>query len=144
MLDLPIVLLDPDLPPPSYARPGDAGLDLLAREDVLLAAAGGRAVVPTGFSLAIPHGYAGFVQPRSGLAVKHGVTVLNSPGLIDAGYRGELRVPLINTDPTESYQIRRGDRIAQLVIQRVEACQIVIVDQLEGEDRGGGFGHTGR
>jgi dUTP pyrophosphatase len=144
VLDLPIVLLDPDLPPPSYARAGDAGLDLLAREDVLLAPNGGRAVVPTGFALAIPYGYAGFVQPRSGLAAKHGVTVLNAPGLIDAGYRGELKVPLVNTDPTEPYQIHRGDRIAQLVIQRVEECRIVVVDQLDGENRGGGFGHTGR
>lgn len=144
MLDLPIVLLDPDLPPPSYARAGDAGLDLLAREDVLLAPNGGRAVVPTGFALAIPYGYAGFVQPRSGLAAKYGVTVLNTPGLIDSGYRGELKVPLINTDPTEPYQIHRGDRIAQLVIQRVEECRIIVVDELEGENRGGGFGHTGR
>jgi dUTP pyrophosphatase len=144
VLDLPIVLLDPDLPPPSYARAGDAGLDLLAREDVLLAPNGGRAVVPTGFALAIPYGYAGFVQPRSGLAAKYGVTVLNTPGLIDSGYRGELKVPLINTDPTEPYQIHRGDRIAQLVIQRVEECRIIVVDELEGENRGGGFGHTGR
>jgi dUTP pyrophosphatase len=144
VLDLPVVLLDPDLPPPSYARQGDAGLDLLAREDVLLAPNGGRAVVPTGFSLAIPHGFAGFVQPRSGLAAKHGVTVLNTPGLIDSGYRGELKVPLINTDPTEPYQVHRGDRIAQLVIQRVEECRIVVVDQLDGDNRGGGFGHTGR
>jgi dUTP pyrophosphatase len=144
VLELPILLLDPELPPPAYARAGDAGLDLLAREDVLLAAGGGRAVVPTGLSLAIPTGYAGFVQPRSGLAAKHGVTVLNSPGLIDAGYRGELKVPLINTDPTEPYQVRRGDRIAQLVIQRVEGCRLVIVDELDGENRGGGFGHTGR
>jgi dUTP pyrophosphatase len=144
VLDLPIVLLDPNLPPPAYARQGDAGLDLLAREDVLLAPGGGRAVVPTGFALAIPEGYAGFVQPRSGLAAKHGVTVLNTPGLIDAGYRGELKVPLINTDPAEAYQIRRGDRIAQLVIQRVEECRIVVVSELDGESRGGGFGHTGR
>jgi dUTP pyrophosphatase len=144
VLDLPIVLLDPDLPPPSYARAGDAGLDLLAREDVLLAPNGGRAVVPTGFALAIPYGYAGFVQPRSGLAAKYGVTVLNTPGLIDSGYLGELKVPLINTDPTEPYQIHRGDRIAQLVIQRVEECRIIVVDELEGENRGGGFGHTGR
>jgi dUTP pyrophosphatase len=144
VLDLPIVLLDPDLPPPSYARLGDAGLDLLASEDALLAPNGGRAVVPTGFALAIPTGYAGFVQPRSGLAAKYGVTVLNTPGLIDSGYRGELKVPLINTDPSEPYQVRRGDRIAQLVIQRVEECRIVVVSELEGENRGGGFGHTGR
>ncbi len=144
MLDLPVVLLDPDLPPPAYARPGDAGLDLLAREDVLLTAGGGRAVVPTGLALAIPVGFAGFVQPRSGLAAKHGVTVLNSPGLIDAGYRGELRVPLINTDPVVDYHVRRGDRIAQLVIQRVEECRLEFVESLDGENRGGGFGHTGR
>ena len=144
VLDLPIVLLDPDLPPPAYARAGDAGLDLLAREAVLLAPNGGRAVVATGFALAIPTGYAGFVQPRSGLATKHGVTVLNTPGLIDSGYRGELKVPLINTDPTKPYLIHRGDRIAQLVIQRVEECRIVVVDQLDSENRGGGFGHTGR
>jgi dUTP pyrophosphatase len=144
VLDLPIVLLDPDLPPPAYARQGDAGLDLLAREDVLLAPNGGRAVVPTGFALAIPAGYAGFVQPRSGLAAKHGVTVLNTPGLIDAGYRGEIKVPLINTDPSEAYQIHRGDRIAQLVIQRVEECHVVLVTELEGDSRGGGFGHTDR
>ena len=144
MLALPVVLLDPDLPPPAYARPGDAGLDLLAREDALLAAGGGRAVIPTGLALAIPVGFAGFVQPRSGLAAKHGVTVLNAPGLIDAGYRGELRVPLINTDPSVPYQVRRGDRIAQLVIQRVEECRLEFVEILDGENRGGGFGHTGR
>jgi dUTP pyrophosphatase len=144
VLDIPLVMLDPDLPAPSYARAGDAGLDLLARVDVMLAPAGGRAVVPTGISIAIPIGYAGFVHPRSGLAANHGVTVLNSPGLIDAGYRGEIRVPLVNLDPTEPYQVRRGDRIAQLVIQAVEECRLVPVDALDGENRGGGFGHTGR
>lgn len=144
MLDVPIVLIDPDLPLPTYARPGDAGLDLLARESVVLAPGGGRAVVPTGIAIALPVGYGGFVQPRSGLASRHGVTVLNSPGLIDAGYRGEIRVPLINTDPTEAYEITRGDRIAQLVVMAVEECRLLVVDELEGEDRGGGFGHTGR
>ena len=99
MLDLPITRLDPDLPLPSYARPGDAGLDLLAREGAVLAPGGGRALVPTGLAIAIPVGHAGFVQPRSGLALRHGVTVLNSPGLIDAGYRDELKVLLVNTDP---------------------------------------------
>jgi dUTP pyrophosphatase len=144
VLDVPIVRLDPDLPLPSYARPGDAGLDLLAREDVMLAPNGGRAVVPTGIALALPVGYGGFVQPRSGLAARHGVTVLNAPGLIDAGYRGEIRVPLINTDPTTPYAITRGDRIAQLVVMAVAECNLVVVDDLDGEDRGGGFGHTGR
>jgi dUTP pyrophosphatase len=144
VLDVPIVRLDPDLPMPSYARPGDAGLDLFAREDVMLAPNGGRAVVPTGIALALPVGYGGFVQPRSGLAARHGVTVLNAPGLIDAGYRGEIRVPLINTDPTTPYAITRGDRIAQLVVMAVAECHLVVVDDLDGEDRGGGFGHTGR
>ena len=143
-LDLPIVRLDPDLPAPAYARAGDAGLDLLARDGVVLAAAGGRALVPTGIALAIPTGWAGFVQPRSGLAFKHGVTVLNTPGLIDAGYRDELKVLLVNTDPTHAYEIHRGDRIAQLVLLRVGAARLVIVDELDGDDRGGGFGHTGR
>ena len=143
-IEIPLVRLDPDLPMPAYARSGDAGADLCAREDVTLAPGGGRAVVPTGLAIAIPPGHAGFVLPRSGLALEHGVTVLNSPGLIDAGYRDELRVVLINTDPTTPYAIHRGDRIAQLVIQLVEACTFTIVDALEGENRGGGFGHTGR
>jgi dUTP pyrophosphatase len=144
VLDVPIVRLDPDLPLPSYARPGDVGLDLVAREDVVLAPNGGRAVVATGIALALPMGYGGFVQPRSGLAARHGVTVLNAPGLIDPGYRGEIRVPLINTDPTTPYAITRGDRIAQLVVMAVAECNLVVVDELDGEDRGGGFGHTGR
>jgi len=143
-IEIPLVRLDPDLPLPAYARSGDAGADLCAREDVTLAPAGGRAVVPTGLAIAIPPGHAGFVLPRSGLALKHGVTVLNSPGLIDAGYRDELRVVLVNTDPTTPYEIHRGDRIAQLVIQSVQACTFIVVDALEGENRGGGFGHTGR
>ena len=143
-LDLAIVRLDADLPPPAYARPGDAGLDLLARHDAVLAAGGGRALVATGLALAIPEGYAGFVQPRSGLALRHGVTVLNSPGLIDAGYRDELKVVLVNTDPTHDYQVRRGDRIAQLVVLAVAACRLVGLDALDGDNRGGGFGHTGR
>ena len=143
-IEIPLVRLDPDLPLPEYARAGDAGADLCAREAVTLAPAGGRAVVPTGVAVAIPAGHAGFVLPRSGLALKHGVTVLNSPGLIDAGYRDEIRVVLVNTDPTRPYAIHRGDRIAQLVIQPVEACSFVVVDTLDGENRGGGFGHTGR
>lgn len=142
---VPIRRLDPDLPLPAYAKPGDAGCDLLAAETVTLAAAGGRAMVPTGIAVAIPPGYAGFVQPRSGLAWRHGVTCVNSPGLIDSGYRDELRVLLLNTDPSESYEIQRGDRIAQLVIQRVEQAEWHEVETLDETERGlGGFGHSGR
>ena len=145
MLPLPVVRLDPDLPLPQYAKPGDAGLDLIAREDVVLAAGGGRAVVPTGLAVAIPEGYAGFVLPRSGLALKHGVTCLNTPGLVDSGYRGELKVLLINTDPTEAFEIPRGERIAQLVLQAVEHADFTVVDELPPSDRGdGGFGSSGR
>jgi dUTP pyrophosphatase len=140
-----VTLLDPDLSLPAYARLGDAGADLVARVDVTLAAKGGRALVPTGVALAIPDGFAGFVQPRSGLALRHGVTCLNTPGLIDSGYRDELAVLLVNTDPEVPYRVRRGDRIAQLVIQRVESAAFVEVDELEGTERGiGGFGSTGR
>src|SRR5690606_27480617 len=120
MLDMDVVRLDPDLPLPAYAKPGDAGLDLLARETVAIKPGGGRALVPTGLAVAIPPGYAGFVQPRSGLALKHGVTCLNTPGLIDSGYRGELKVLLVNTDPSEEFVVQRGERIAQLVVQAVE------------------------
>ena len=145
MLELPVRRLDPDLALPSYAHEGDAGLDLVAREGAVLAAGGGRAVVPTGIALAIPFGYAGFVQPRSGLAVKHGVTVLNSPGLIDAGYRDELRVALVNLDPEAAYEIHLGDRIAQLVILAVGQAALVEVDELPPAQRNvGGFGSTGR
>jgi dUTP pyrophosphatase len=145
VLAVPIVRLDPDLPLPSYARVGDAGADLVARERALLKPGGGRALVPTGIALAIPEGYAGFVQPRSGLALRHGVTCLNTPGLIDAGYRDELRVLLVNTDPGEAYEVHRGDRIAQLVIQRVERVEFSPTDELPASDRGtGGFGHSGR
>ncbi len=147
MLEVPLVRLDADLPLPSYAHPGDAGADLFAREDATLEPGGGRALVPTGVAVAIPPGYAGFVQPRSGLALRHGVTCLNTPGLIDAGYRDELRVILVNTDPHSAYEVRRGDRIAQLVIQAVEEADFVEVlpDDLTDTERGvGGFGHTGR
>jgi dUTP pyrophosphatase len=120
VLEVPIVRLDPDLAVPAYAREGDAGADLVAREDHELAPGGGRARVSTGVSVAIPAGYAGFVLPRSGLALRHGVTCLNTPGLIDAGYRGELQVLLVNTDPTEPFTVKRGERIAQLVILKVE------------------------
>jgi dUTP pyrophosphatase len=145
VLQIPVVRLDPDLPLPAYARPGDAGADLVAREPAVLRRGGGRALVPTGIALALPEGYAGFVQPRSGLALRHGVTCLNTPGLIDSGYRDELRVLLVNTDPDEDYRVERGDRIAQLVLQRVEQAAFTPVAALDATDRGtGGFGHTGR
>jgi dUTP pyrophosphatase len=144
-LPVPVVRLDADLPLPGYARAGDAGADLVARSGVTLAANGGRAMVPTGIALALPVGYAGFVQPRSGLALRHGVTCLNTPGLIDSGYRDELAVLLVNTDPNEAYEVRRGDRIAQLVIQRVEEADFMEVETLDESERGlGGFGSTGR
>ena len=140
-----MVQVDPDLPLPTYSRPGDAGADLIARIDVTLRAGGGRALVPTGIRLAIPVGYAGFVQPRSGLALRHGVTLVNSPGLIDSGYRDEVGVILVNTDPSEDFDVRRGDRVAQLVIQKVEHAVFEVVDELPQSQRGtGGFGHTGR
>ncbi|MEL7208274.1 MAG: dUTP diphosphatase [Actinomycetota bacterium] len=143
-LDIPVRRLDPDLPLPEYARPDDAGLDLLAREGAELAAGGGRAKVPTGLAVAIPPGWAGFVQPRSGLAARHGVTCLNTPGLIDAGYRGELAVLLVNHDPDETFVVERGDRIAQLVVQRVETVRFVVTEDLPDSDRGdGGWGHSG-
>ena len=143
MLAVEIVQLDPDLELPSYAHPGDAGLDLRAREDGVVAAAGGRLLMPTGISIAIPIGFAGFVLPRSGNALKHGLTVANAPGLIDSAYRGEIKVVLLNTDPRAEFRVQRGDRIAQLVLQKVEEVQWTIVDSLDGEDRGGGFGHSG-
>ena len=143
-LQIPIVRLDHDLVLPGYAHAGDAGLDLSAREGITLAAGGGRGLVPTGIAIAIPPGYGGFVLPRSGLAVKHGISVVNGPGLIDAAYRGEIKVVLINTDPTNDYVVERGDRVAQLVIQAVEAVEWAVTDDLAGDDRGGGFGHSGR
>lgn len=143
-LPIPIVRLDDQLPLPSYAHPGDAGLDLYAREGVTLEAGGGRGLVPTGISIAIPVGYGGFVLPRSGMAVNHGISVVNGPGLIDAAYRGEIKVILINTDPTDDYVIERGDRVAQLVIQAVATVEWQVTDDLDGVDRGGGFGHSGR
>lgn len=143
--EIAIELLDPELPIPTYAKPGDAGADLFARVEVELAPGGGRGLVPTGIAIAIPPGYAGFIQPRSGLAAKHGVTCLNSPGLIDSGYRGEISVLLINLDPQNAHLIERGDRIAQLVIQKVERASFLIGVPLASSERGtGGFGHTGR
>ena len=143
-LPVPVVRLDPDLPLPAYAHPGDAGLDLHAREDATIAAGGGRALVPTGIALAIPPGHAGFVLPRSGLALRHGIGIVNAPGLIDAAYRGELKVVLLYTDAAADYTVHRGDRIAQLVVQRVDEVAWQVVDTLDGVDRGGGFGHSGR
>lgn len=138
--------IDPDLPVPTQARPGDAGVDLCAREDVELPP-GGRALVPTGIAVAIPQGYAGFVHPRSGLATRHGVTIVNAPGTIDAGYRGEIMVNLLNTDTTESFRVQRGDRIAQLIVQPVSVVSFTEVTRLPGSARGasghgasGGFG----
>jgi dUTP pyrophosphatase len=144
MVDIPIVRLDSDLPLPAYAHPGDAGLDLRARIDTTVPAAGGRVLVPTGVAIAIPEGHAGWVLPRSGLALEHGIALVNAPGLIDAAYRGELKVILLNTDPHRDFVVHRGDRIAQLVIQRFATVQWAEVDTLEGDDRGGGFGHSGR
>jgi len=144
-VQIPVRRLDPSVPLPSRQHSGDAGYDLTAREKARLEAGGGRALVPTGVAIAIPPGYAGFVQPRSGLAIKHGITCLNTPGLIDAGYRDELKVILVNTDPSDAYVVRRGDRIAQLVIQRVERVDWGEVDELDTTDRHtGGFGSTGR
>jgi dUTP pyrophosphatase len=144
-VELPVVRLDPELPLPAYATAGDAGLDLYARIDAELPAGGGRALVPTGIAIAIPLGHAGFVQPRSGLAMRHGITCLNTPGLIDAGYRDELKVLLVNTDAHDDYVVHRGDRIAQLVVQRVEQAELTVVDDLGPSPRGtGGFGSTGR
>ena len=137
--------LDPDLPLPGYARPGDAGIDLMARVSVVLAPQGGRELVPTGVAISLPGGCAGFVLPRSGLALKHGVTCLNTPGLIDSGYRGELKVILVNTDPLRPFTVERGERIAQLVVMAVEQVRLVEVESLEPSTRGDqGFGSTGR
>ncbi len=145
-IDLPVLRLDPDLPMPAYAHPGDAGADLFAAEDVKLPP-GGRAVVGTGVAVAVPEGYAAFVHPRSGLAARHGVTLVNAPGTIDAGYRGEIRVVLYNTntDQAEPFVVRRGDRIAQLVVQPVARARFQAVTALPPSPRGdGGFGSTGR
>lgn len=140
---LPIKRLDPGLPLPAYAHEGDAGLDLYSVEDVTIEP-GRRALVPTGIALAIPDGYAGFVQPRSGLAIRHGLSFVNTPGLIDAHYRGEVKVVAVNLDPVEPIVLRRGDKVAQLVIQRVERAEVVEADELDATMRGeGGFGSTG-
>jgi dUTP pyrophosphatase len=142
-VEVPLLRIDPDLPPPSYAHPGDAGADLRTAEDVLLAP-GQRALVGTGVAIALPEGYAGFVHPRSGLAARFGVSIVNAPGTVDAGYRGEIKVNLVNLDRSESVQLRRGDRIAQLIVQRVERAVFRPVRELPGSARGaGGHGSTG-
>jgi len=142
-VDVLIVRLDPDLPLPAYALPGDAGFDICSRVDVTLAP-GERVVVPTGLALALPDGYAAFVHPRSGLAARHGVTVVNAPGTIDAGYRGEVQVCLLNTDLRETVSVRRGDRIAQIVVQRVVRAVMHEAERLPDSHRGqGGYGSTG-
>jgi len=142
---VPVRHLDPAVPLPNAAHAGDAGYDLRAREAVVIAPAGGRAAVPTGIAVAIPPGFAGLVLPRSGLALRNGVTCLNAPGLIDAGYRDEIRVILVNHDPTEPFKIEIGDRIAQLVVQAVETVEWDEVADLGETTRGlGGFGSTGR
>lgn len=142
-VDVLIKRLDPGLPAPAYAHPGDAGADLVAAEDVELPP-GERAVVPTGIAIALPDGYAAFVHPRSGLGARLGVTIVNAPGTVDAGYRGEIKVTLLNTDIRDTVHLRRGDRIAQLVIQRVERAAFHEVETLPGSARGdGGFGSTG-
>lgn len=138
-----VVRLDPDLPLPAYAHPGDAGADLLTAVDVSLAP-GERCLVPTGIALAVPEGYVALVHPRSGLAAKHGLSILNTPGTVDAGYRGEIKVLLVNHDPREPIELRRGDRVAQLVFQRVEHAAFEEVETLPGSARGdGGYGSTG-
>ena len=139
-----ITRLDRELPIPTYAKPGDAGADIYSRIDLTIRP-GERALVPTGISIAIPVGYAAFAHPRSGLAIKYGVSMVNAPGTIDAGYRGELQIVLINHDLNESFIIKRGDRIAQLVFQKVESAEFIEVEELPGSGRGsGGFGSTGR
>lgn len=136
--------LDPDLEIPRFAKPGDAGMDLRSSGDYEIAPAGGRQAVPTGMAIALPPGFVAYVVPRSGLALRHGISLVNTPGVIDSGYRGELKVIMINTDPTESFSIKRGDRIAQMVVQRFEDVTFELVDDLEDSVRGvGGFGSSG-
>ena len=138
-----IKLLDPELPAPAYAKPGDAGADLRSRIDFELEP-GERALVPTGVASALPEGYVGLVHPRSGLATKNGITIVNAPGTVDSGYRGELMVTLLNTDKTKSFHVQRGDRIAQLIIQKYEHATFTVVDELEQTERGSsGFGSSG-
>jgi dUTP pyrophosphatase len=140
---VPVVRLDPDLPLPAYAHPGDAGADLVTAVDLTLRP-GERALVPTGIAMAVPEGYVALVHPRSGLAARHGLSIVNTPGTIDAGYRGEVKVLLVNLDPAEPIELRRGDRVAQLVLQRVEQAAFTEVEVLPDSVRGeGGYGSTG-
>lgn len=142
-VDVPVQILDPGIEAPRYSKDGDAGADLRAREDTVLAP-GQRALIPTGVAIALPEGYVGLVHPRSGLAAKHGITIVNAPGTVDSGYRGELMVTVLNTDQNETYEIQRGERIAQLVIQKYEHATFGIVDELPASERGAsGFGSTG-
>jgi dUTP pyrophosphatase len=142
-LTVEVVRLDPDLPLPSYAHPGDAGADLVTTVDVTLAP-GERAMVPTGVAIALPEGFVALVHPRSGLAARHGLSIVNAPGTVDSGYRGEIKVLLVNHDPGEPIELRRGDRIAQLVVQRYERVEFAEVDVLPDSVRGdGGYGSTG-
>lgn len=143
-VDVLVHRLDADLPLPGYEHPGDAGMDLRSRIDVVLEP-GQRSLVPTGIAVALPEGYAAFVLPRSGLAVRHGLALVNSPGTIDAGYRGEIQVCLVNLDPAAPVALSRGDRVAQLVVQPIARCTLHEVERLPGSHRGdGGFGSTGR
>ena len=143
MVQISIKRLDPGLPLPSYAHPGDAGADLHSAVEITLQP-GERALVPTGIAMALPEGYVGLVHPRSGLAARHGISVVNAPGTIDAGYRGEVKVLLVNLDPHQPIELSRGDRVAQLVVQRVALASFVEVDALSGSARGeGGYGSTG-
>jgi dUTP pyrophosphatase len=143
MVEVLIRRVDPEAPLPEYAHPGDAGADLVTTVDVVLAP-GERALVPTGIAIALPAGYAAFVHPRSGLAARLGLSIVNTPGTVDAGYRGEIKVLLVNHDPSAEVRVRRGDRVAQLVVQQVERARFVEVVRLPGSDRGdGGYGSTG-
>ncbi len=153
MVEVAISILDSSIPMPTHAMPGDAGLDLCASDNAVIPPAGGRVTVPTGLVLGIPEGYAGFVLPRSGLAHRYGITCLNAPGLIDSGYRGEIKVILVNTDPYNKYTISKGDRIAQLVVMQVEQVAFSLMDTYSDAGTGipsvtergsGGFGHTGK
>src|ERR1039457_2359820 len=144
-MEIPVRVLHPDATLPSYANIGDAGCDLVAVESRTIAPGGCGAMVPTALAVAIPEGHAGFVLPRSGLAAKHGVTCINAPGLIDAGYRGEVIVALVNLDPTHEYEVKKGDRIAQLVVLPVPSARFTAVDELPLAERGEGrFGSSGR
>lgn len=143
MVTVPLLRLDPGLPLPAYAHPGDAGADLYSAIDFELAP-GERALIPTGVAIALPAGFAAFVHPRSGLSVRHGIGMVNAPGTIDAGYRGEIKVNLVNHDRASTARLSRGDRIAQLIVQQIWRAQLLVVDRLPDSSRGeSGFGSTG-